>query len=170
MEVEVDGVEISLEEWDSRPPLERENVDCWKPFLESCKTYISNLTDIHGSPITSTNRKTPYLAFLVTIESLLAMCSTLLLGEEGDSSTPPPLDKFFTGCTSQDHAEELFAAIRKAARRERLNAMLFRMAIRKVLACNDGPERRSKHKPLRRGVLCAVQKYCEKYKLPLALS
>lgn len=151
-------------------PLERENIDTWKPFLESCKTYISNLTDIHGSPITSTNRKTPYLAFLVTIESLLSMCSTLLLGEEADNSSPPPLDKLLTGSTSQDHAEELFVAIRKAARRERLNATLFRIAIRKVLACNDGPERRSKHKPLRRGVLCAVQKFCEKYKLPLALS
>ncbi|KAH6924936.1 hypothetical protein HPB50_026657 [Hyalomma asiaticum] len=150
-------------------PLESDNVDTWKPFLESCKTYISNLTDIHGSPITSTNRKTPYLAFLVTIESLLSMCSKLLLGEEGDNCSQPPVQRFLTGCMSQDHAEELFAAIRKAARRERLNATLFRIAIRKVLACNDGPERRSRHKPLRRGVLCAVQKFCEKYKLPLAL-
>lgn len=134
--------------------------ETWKQFLEDCKAYISNLTNTKGVPLTSTNRKTPYLAFLMTIESVLSMCSPLTLGE-----VCPPLRLLLNGCMNQDHADQLFAAVRKAVRRERLNVTEFRTAIKKVLAFNEGAEKRGKRKPVRRGVLFALQKFCEKHKL-----
>ncbi|KAK8780321.1 hypothetical protein V5799_018347 [Amblyomma americanum] len=158
--------EVKVQALDDNGSPRRETAEgMWRLFLEDCKAYISNLTNTKGIPLTSTNRKTPYLAFLMTIESVLSMCSPLLLEEDC-----PPLRHLLNGCMNQDHAEQLFAAVRRAVRRERLNVTEFRTAIKKVLAFNEGAEKRGKKKPVRRGVLFALQKFCERYKLTTAAS
>lgn len=74
-------------------------------FFEEAKQYIRGLTDASGIPIFKTPRKTPFLGFLVTIESVIGLASTLLL------TNAAPLRYFQTYKLSQDHIELFFAAV-----------------------------------------------------------
>lgn len=75
-------------------------------FFEEAKQYIRGLTDASGIPIFKTPRKTPFLGFLVAIESVIGLASTLLL------TNAAPLRYFLTYKLSQDHIELFFAAVR----------------------------------------------------------
>ncbi|KAL3240171.1 hypothetical protein MRX96_021727 [Rhipicephalus microplus] len=75
-------------------------------FFEEAKEYIRGLTDGSGVPIFRTPRRTPFLGFLVTIESVIGLASALLLSDNA------PLRYFLTYKLSQDHIELFFAAVR----------------------------------------------------------
>ncbi|KAL3212129.1 hypothetical protein MRX96_000772 [Rhipicephalus microplus] len=75
-------------------------------FFEEVKEYIRGLTDGSGVPIFRTPRRTPFLGFLATIESVIGLASALLLSDNA------PLRYFLTYKLSQDHIELFFAAVR----------------------------------------------------------
>lgn len=89
-----------------KAPLRRCNKGTWINFFEEAKQYISGMTDASGTPIFRTPRKTPFLGFLVTIESVIGLATTLLLADAA------PLRYFLTYKLSQDHIELFFAAVR----------------------------------------------------------
>lgn len=89
-----------------KAPLRPSNKGTWMNFFEEAKQYIRGLTDGSGVPIFRTPRKTPFLGFLVTIESVIGLASALLLSDNS------PLSYFLTYKLSQDHIELFFAAVR----------------------------------------------------------
>lgn len=89
-----------------KAPLRPSNKGTWMNFFEEAKQYIRGLTDGSGVPIFRTPRKTPFLGFLVTIESVIGLASALLLSDNS------PLCYFLTYKLSQDHIELFFAAVR----------------------------------------------------------
>ncbi|KAL3187880.1 hypothetical protein MRX96_000498 [Rhipicephalus microplus] len=89
-----------------KAPLRPSNKGTWMNFFEEAKEYIRGLTDGSGVPIFRTPRRTPFLGFLVTIESVIGLASALLLSDNA------PLRYFLTYKLSQDHIELFFAAVR----------------------------------------------------------
>ncbi|KAL1480477.1 hypothetical protein MTO96_050994 [Rhipicephalus appendiculatus] len=88
-----------------KAPLRPSSRRIWMNFFDEAKQYIRGLTDASGIPVFKTPRKTPFLGFLITIESVLGLASTLLLTDAA------PLRYFLTYKLSLDHIE-LFAAVR----------------------------------------------------------
>ncbi|KAL3247894.1 hypothetical protein MRX96_056787 [Rhipicephalus microplus] len=88
-----------------KAPLRPSNKKTWMNFFEEVKEYIRGLTDGSGVPIFRTPRRTPFLGFLVTIESVIGLASAILLSDNA------PLRYFLTYKLSQDHIELFFAAV-----------------------------------------------------------
>ncbi|KAL3209203.1 hypothetical protein MRX96_038322 [Rhipicephalus microplus] len=89
-----------------KAPLRPSNKGTWMNFFEEVKEYIRGLTDGSGVSIFRTPRRTQFLKFLVTIESVIGLASALLLSDNA------PLRYFLTYKLSQDHIELFFAAVR----------------------------------------------------------
>lgn len=90
----------------SKAPLKKSNESIWRPLLEEARQYTMNLKNANGHNMCGTRNKTPFLGFLINIESYLGMYDDYV-GKEN-----APLKFLLTYKTSQDHLELFFLAIR----------------------------------------------------------
>ncbi|KAK6174267.1 hypothetical protein SNE40_017579 [Patella caerulea] len=91
-----------------KSPLREVNYNYWHPYLETCYTYISQLTDTSGLLMTSTRRKTGFIGFLVAIRTFQGLYNDLILTKT--------LNYILTYKFSQDHIELFFGAVRACGR------------------------------------------------------
>lgn len=110
-----------------RKPFSQANEELFLNFLQHCSTYIKNLK-LRGTCILNTNRKTGFLGFLISIESLKCMYFKYC---KGDNS---PLKYLLTYKFSQDHIEILFSAIRsKGGSNNNPSAKMFEAIYKRLL-------------------------------------
>ena len=84
------------------------NLHIWGPFLDEAFSYISGLRDTNGLLMTQSRRKTAFVGFLASIQSVKALFVTLVDGASA------PLKYLLTYKFSQDHIELFFAAVRSS--------------------------------------------------------
>lgn len=95
----------NLKGYHLKAPLSERNVGNVLQFLTKAKAYILSLTDgKNGKPMTQSNRKTGFVGFLLCIDSLTALYSTL--------TTKFHMTFLLTYKFSQDHIELFFGKIR----------------------------------------------------------
>lgn len=92
-----------------KAPMRQRNQHFWHGFLENTKRYIHSLKDTYGTPMTRTNRKTPFVGFLVAINSVTALFQQFVVGAP---EHPPTLKYLLTYKLSQDHLELFFGCVR----------------------------------------------------------
>ena len=76
----------------------------WKAFLSEAAAYIKGLTDVKGVPLHETRKKTPFIGFLLAMQSIRNVFEECVSG--GD------LKYLLTYKMSQDHLELFFCAVR----------------------------------------------------------
>jgi DNA transposase THAP9 len=91
-----------------KAPLQSANWEFAKGFLLEAKEYIVGLTDNQGNPMVKSKRKTPFVGLLCTVDTVMALCETLVLQDES------PLKYLLTYKFSQDHLELFFGALRSS--------------------------------------------------------
>ena len=112
-------------------PMNNTNFDNRKEWLNNCKTYIEELTDVQGQRLTMGRRKTAWVGFLVTIDSVLAICKCLLHG-------PQPFKYVLTFKMSQDHLEMFFSRVRRRGGwNNNPNCFQFKWSLRGILLKNS---------------------------------
>ncbi len=84
--------------------LRKSNKCQWEKVFDESHEYLSNLTDLKGTKLISSPRKTAFIGFLLNIHSLKFLFRTLV--EDGD------LKYILTYKLSQDHLELFFSALR----------------------------------------------------------
>lgn len=89
-----------------KSPLKSDNVNIWMPKFEEVSYYLANCKDIKGTYLYNTPKKTPFIGFLITINS------TLNLFREYASVNNSPLKYILTYKFSQDHLELFFCSVR----------------------------------------------------------
>ena len=91
-----------------KAPMKVENEHIFLPFLEKAEQYIRSLKDPTGKLITSTQKKTAFVGFLMTLISVKQLYLTQV--------KPPdsPLSYLLTYKLSQDHLELFFAGVRSS--------------------------------------------------------
>lgn len=90
----------------TKSPLRRESKFYWEPLLAKAKQFIKTLKLDTGSLLYKTKNKTPFLGFLINIESYVGMYMEYVEKED------PALKYILTYKTSQDHLELLFSNLR----------------------------------------------------------
>ena len=112
-------------------PMNKFNLDSRKRWLEDTKKYLEALTDASGQRLTMGKRKTAWVGFLVTIDSVLAICHHLL-------SRPLPFKYVCTFKMSQDHIEMFFSRVRRRGGwNNNPNCLQFKWALRAILQKNS---------------------------------
>lgn len=94
----------------SKSPLRLNNEHLWRPFLLETRLYLGTLRNTKKQLLTSSNRKTAFLGFMLDIDSIILMFDELVAGR-GQSATSP-LNYLLTYKLSQDHLETFFGCIR----------------------------------------------------------
>ena len=94
-----------------KAPLRATNTSCWLPFLSKTRQYMKELTNSSGRPMTTTNRKTPFIGFMMAIDSLTALHSELVTCPT-NMIHHQPLKYLLTYKFSQDHLEHFFGCVR----------------------------------------------------------
>ena len=85
-------------------PMTQNNMKFWLATFEKTEGYIRGLTDISGTPITKTGRKTPFLGILGNIQSFKNIFQLLVVHG--------PFSQLRTYYCSQDHLEIFFSYVR----------------------------------------------------------
>ncbi len=84
--------------------LRKSNKGQWEKVFDESLEYLSNLTDLKGTKLIHSPRKTAFIGFLLNIHSLKSLFKTLV--EDGD------MKYILTYKLSQDHLELFFSALR----------------------------------------------------------
>ena len=115
-----------------KAPLRKSNYPYWGPFLDEASNYIKNLRDTAGQLMTGSRRKTSFIGFLCTIESIKALYFQLV-------DTPSaPLKYLLTYKLSQDHLELFFSAVRSSlGSNNNPTARQFMAAYKRLLIRNE---------------------------------
>ena len=87
--------------------LRKINKSSWKPFLDKAREYIFGLKNTLGNPMYTSRRKTGFVGFLVSIDSIQSIFSDLVEKEA-------PMNYCLTYKFSQDDLELFFGAIRSS--------------------------------------------------------
>ena len=87
-----------------KAPLRESNRKTWEPFLNESLTYIQDLKIANGNHILTSRRKTGFLGFVVTINSMKGLFDGLINSGK--------LKYLLTYKFSQDHLELFFCALR----------------------------------------------------------
>ena len=90
----------------SKAPLRLSNRSRWYPFLMETRTYLLSMRNESGTVMTSTNRKTAFIGFVLAIDSVIGLFNDLVA-----PTTSPPLQYLLTYKLSQDHLELFFGCI-----------------------------------------------------------
>lgn len=90
----------------TKSPLSKQSKFIWEPILLQAKQFIKTLKLGNGSLLYKTKNKTPFLGFLINIESYVGMYMEYVEKED------PVLKYILTYKTSQDHLELLFSNLR----------------------------------------------------------
>lgn len=91
-----------------KSPLSVETAVYILPFLDEAEKYIRELRlELNGPSILHTNRKTGFLGFITSIQSLRKLYVSLI------SSSSPQLKFLLTNKLLQDHIETFFSSIRR---------------------------------------------------------
>lgn len=86
-------------------PLKEENCAFWLPFLHEAIEYLKSIKTLAGDLICLTNRKTPFIGFVVSLMSINNIYKFFILEKKY-------LSYLLTYKFSQDHIELFFCAIR----------------------------------------------------------
>lgn len=81
----------------------------WLPFLKDTRDYLLKMTNREGNKMINTNRKTPFVGFIIGIDSTVSLFQSLV---EPHDNLLPPLKYLLTYRLSQDHLELFFGCIR----------------------------------------------------------
>jgi hypothetical protein len=113
-----------------KKPMNKYNFDYRKKWLLETKEYLRKLEDATGMPLTMGRRKTAWIGFMTTIESVIAICQDLL-------NLPTPFRYVCTFKVSQDHLEMFFSRVRRRGGwNNNPNCLQFKWAIRAILLRN----------------------------------
>lgn len=85
-------------------PLRVENEHDWRPFLLDTMDFFVNLKDVHGQYLWQTPKKTCFLGFMISIQSVIGIFDDFVKRNK--------LSYFLTYKVSQDHLELFFCAVR----------------------------------------------------------
>lgn len=114
-----------------KKPMNSFNLTARRRWLMETKAYLSELRDTSGQPLTKGRRKTAWVGFMTTIESVVQISQDLL-------SSPQPFDYVCTYKMSQDHLEMFFSRIRRRGGwNNNPNALQFKWALRAILQKNS---------------------------------
>jgi hypothetical protein len=89
-----------------KSPLRRANMNYWQPKLITFRDYLLSMKSVEGISMLQHRRKTGFVGFVTTIDSVLHLASDLL------DRTVNPFSYFLTYKLSQDHLELFFSKIR----------------------------------------------------------
>ena len=107
--------------------LTQKNENYWHPFLAGAVTYLSKVTITDGKPLHSTQRKTPFIGFIIAIVSVEGIFEYLIVQKKW-------LKYLLTYKLSQDHLELFFCAVRSCGGwNNNPTAMQFASAYRRLL-------------------------------------
>jgi hypothetical protein len=114
-----------------KQPMNRFNLDSREKWLQETKKYFEALKDGKGQPLVNGRRKTAWIGFIITIDSVLAICRNLLVRQD------QPFRYVCTYKMSQDHLEMLFSRIRRRGGwNNNPNCLQFKWALRAILLKN----------------------------------
>lgn len=112
-------------------PMNLHNFDYRKKWLIETMQYIEALTDDKGIPLSLGRRKTGWVGFMVTIDSVLDICERLL-------KVPEPFRYVLTFKMSQDHLEMFFSRVRRRGGwNNNPNCLQFKWSLRAILMKNS---------------------------------
>ena len=115
-----------------------ENLSSKVASFNELSQYIRELKDASGKPLACSRRKTPFLGFLVTMQSLSDLATRLLQQEVR------PFQYVLTYKFSQDHLELLFSRLRrKGGWNNNPNTLQLKYALRSLLLKNGVVSSRS---------------------------
>ena len=111
-----------------KSPIKACNIDAKVSRIMLLTDYVKNLTDIHGKPLLHSRRKTGFVGFLGTLQSIVNVSRRLLAKN---------YLCVLTYRFSQDHLETLFSRIRsRGGFNNNPNALQFKYALRSLLQKN----------------------------------
>lgn len=90
----------------TKAPLRKENEEYWRRLLEEAREYTKTLKNKYGRYLHGTKNKTPFLGFLININSYIGIYEDYVKADNG------PLKYILTYKTSQDHLELFFLCVR----------------------------------------------------------
>ncbi|KAJ8047188.1 DNA transposase THAP9 [Holothuria leucospilota] len=112
-------------------PMRLTNLTGRKKWLMETKEYLGELKDATGQSLTKCRRKTAWVGFMMTIESVTEICHNLLTNSQ-------PAHYVCTFKMSQDHLESFFSRIRRRGGwNNNPNCLQFKWALRAILQKNS---------------------------------
>ena len=114
-----------------KQPMNISNLQARKTWLDDTKKYIESLRDATGQKLVLGRRKTAWMGFIITIDSVLEISHKLLV------SADTPFRYVCTYKLSQDHLEMLFSRVRRRGGwNNNPNCLQFKWALRAILLKN----------------------------------
>ena len=121
-----------------KAPMKVSNESNVIPFLDRASDYIRGLKEPTGKQMTSSKRKTAFVGFLASVQSIKQIYLKYVKSEES------PLSYLLTYKFSQDHLELFFAAVRSSGgcnnnpTVKQFSTILKRLMVRHEIKCNTG--------------------------------
>ena len=114
-----------------KQPMNIYNLALRETWLQDTKKYIESLKDASGQALVLGRRKTAWIGFITTIDSVLEICHDVLF------SADRPFKYVCTYKLSQDHLEMLFSRVRRRGGwNNNPNCLQFKWALRAILLKN----------------------------------